>query len=157
MRKVISWDHTFMNLAESLANDRSKDPNTQVGCVIVNEDKDPVAFGYNGFASGSEETAKTWQRPEKYDHVIHAEQNAIGRAARRGCSTRNCTVYVTAFPCLECAKTLIAAGIKKVHALKLIHGWNDSHAKAAHELDRAGIEWGIWTYDKTVPEKYSQQ
>ncbi len=155
MRKVETWDDTFMALAVTLADKRSKDPNTQVGCLIVDDDKDPVAFGYNGFAPGAEETEELWQRPIKYDHVIHAEQNAIGRAAKRGVATRGCTAYITAFPCLPCAKALIAAGIVRVHALKLLHGWDEDHGKAAKEFDRAGVWWGIWTKDDTVPEEYS--
>lgn len=132
-----------MNLALSLAADRSKDSSTQVGCVIVDENRDPVAFGYNGFGPGSEETEEMWERPEKYDHVIHAETNAVGRAARRGCSTEGCTAYITAFPCLPCAKILIAAGIKKVVALRLIHGWDDDHRKAAKEFTRCGVGYVI--------------
>lgn len=143
MRIVNSWDVTFMNLALSLAADRSKDPSTQVACVIVDGNKDPVAFGYNGFGPGSEETEEMWERPEKYDHVIHAETNAVGRAARRGCSTEGGTAYVTAFPCLPCAKVLIAAGIKEVIALKLIHGWDDDHKKAAKEFTRCGVRYTI--------------
>jgi dCMP deaminase len=134
-----------MNLALSIAEDRSKDPSTQVGCVIVDKNMDPVAFGYNGFGPGAEETEELWQRPVKYDHVIHAETNAVGRAARRGCSTAGCIAYITAFPCLPCAKVLIAAGIKEIHALKLVHGWDDDHQKAAAEFDRVGIQWHIWT------------
>jgi dCMP deaminase len=146
MREVEPWDHTFMALAKTLADKRSKDPNTQVGCVIVDENKDPVAFGYNGFGSGSEETAKMWERPTKYDHVIHAEANAIGRAARRGCSTEGCTAYVTAYPCLSCAKLLIAAGVKNVIADKLLHGWDEDHMKAKREFWRCGV------YERLVNE-----
>lgn len=143
MRSVVSWDNTFMNLAEALAECRSKDPNTQVGCVIVNTNRDPVAFGYNGFGVGAEETSDMWQRPFKYDHVIHAEANAIGRAARRGCSTEGCTAYITAFPCLPCAKLIIAAGIKRVVALKLLHGWNEDHIKATAEFNRCRVVYEI--------------
>lgn len=143
MREVMSWDDTFMLLALRMAECRSKDPSTQVGCVIVNEHKDPVAFGYNGFGEGVLETEAMWQRPEKYDHVIHAETNAIGRAARRGCSTEGCTAYITAFPCLPCAKVLIAAGIKRVVAHKVLHGWDEDHKKAATEFTRCGIEYKI--------------
>jgi dCMP deaminase len=128
-----------MNLALSIAADRSKDPNTQVGCVIVNADKDPVAFGYNGFGPGSNETDELWERPTKYDHVIHAETNAVGRAARRGCSTVDCTAYITAFPCLPCAKVLIAAGIKRVVVSRLLHGWDEDHLKAKMEFERCGV------------------
>ena len=143
MRQVSRWDETFMNLAISIANDRSKDPNTQVGCVLVDENKDPIAFGYNGFGPGSKETAELWERPTKYDHVIHAENNAVGRAAARGCSTRGATAYITAFPCLPCAKTLIAAGITRVVAKKGLDGWESDQVKAAREFQRCGVRWEI--------------
>lgn len=151
MRPVKTWDETFMNLAISIAEDRSKDDSTQVGCVLVDKSKDPVAFGYNGFGEGSNENERMWRRPNKYDHVIHAETNAIGRAARRGCSTLGCTAYVTAFPCLPCAKALVAAGIVRVVALRLIHGWDGDHAKAAIEFDRCGIEYQILQGENRVP------
>lgn len=144
MRQVQSWDQTFMNLALSFAEARSKDPSTQVGCVIVNPDNDPVAFGYNGFGAGSEETEELWTtRPVKYQHVIHAEVNAVGRAARRGCPTQGCTAYVTCFPCLACAKTLIAAGISRVVAHRLHSGWDDEHKKAALEFERCGVKYEV--------------
>lgn len=139
MREIKGWDETFMNLAKSIAKDRSKDPNTQVGCVIVDESKDPVAFGYNGFGPGSAENYDLWQRPKKYDHVIHAETNAVGRAAKRGCATGGCTAYVTAFPCLPCAKVLIAAGIKRVVSGPPLRGWDNDHRKALHEFERNGV------------------
>lgn len=139
MRKVSTWDITFMNLALSIANDRSKDPNTQVGCVLVDSDKNPVAFGYNGFGPGAEETDELWQRPTKYDHVIHAEANAVGRAAKRGVATQGCTAYVTAYPCLSCAKVLIAAGVSWVIALKVLRGWDEDHLKANKEFIRCGV------------------
>lgn len=139
MRKVKDWDVTFMNLAMSIADDRSKDPNTQVGCVLVDGDKNPVAFGYNGFGPGAEETDELWERPTKYNHVIHAEANAVGRAAKRGVATHGCTAYVTAYPCLSCAKILIAAGVTRVIALRLLHGWDDDHKKANKEFIRCGV------------------
>jgi len=144
MRETKTWDQTFMNLALSIAHDRSKDNSTQVGCVLVDEHKDPVAFGYNGFGPGAEETDELWTRPEKYDHVIHAEANAVGRAARRGCSTQGCTAYLTVFCCLPCAKALISAGIVRVVALRLLGHWDESHTKAAKELKRCGVDYEIW-------------
>lgn len=91
---------------------RSKDPNTNVGAVIVDHAKSVVMTGYNGFAPGVEDTAERWQRPTKYDFVVHAEANAISRAARAGRSTEGCAMYVTHYPCKDCAKLIISAGIK---------------------------------------------
>lgn len=147
MRETKTWDETFMNLALSIAADRSKDSSTQVGCVLVDANKDPVAFGYNGFGPGAEETDELWTRPAKYQHVIHAETNAVGRAARRGCSTESCTCYVTVFPCLPCAKALIAAGVVRVVAKRLLGHWDDDHRAAAEEFERNGIEYVILEKD----------
>jgi dCMP deaminase len=104
-----------MNLAQTVAT-RSKDPNTNVGAVLVNEENSIIETGYNGFAPGVEENFQRWQRPLKYLYVIHAEQNAIGRAARFGKKTDGSSLYVTHFPCRECAKMIIAAGVKNVFA-----------------------------------------
>lgn len=115
MRTVKSWHTYFLDLALMVAT-RSKDPNTQVGAVIVNPDKSVVETGYNGFAPGIAETPERWERPTKYEFVIHAEQNAIGRAARFGKVVNGSTLYCTHFPCRECAKMIIASGIKAVYA-----------------------------------------
>lgn len=115
MKIVKSWHTYFLDLAKMVAT-RSKDPNTNVGAVIVNNDKSVVETGYNGFAPGVAETDERWERPLKYEYVIHAEQNAIGRAARFGKTVAGSTIYVTHYPCRECAKMIIASGIKAVYA-----------------------------------------
>lgn len=115
MRTVKSWHTYFLDMARMAAT-RSKDPNTQVGAVIVSPEKSIVETGYNGFAPGVTENEERWQRPIKYDFVIHAEQNAIGRAARFGKVVNGSTLYVTHYPCRECAKMIIASGIKYVYA-----------------------------------------
>lgn len=115
MRIVKSWDAYFMDLATAAAT-RSKDPNTNVGAVIVDNDKSVIETGFNGFPPGVYEDDVRWTRPKKYDYVIHAEQNAIGRAAKSGKKVAGATIYVTHFPCKECAKMIIASGIKKVVA-----------------------------------------
>jgi dCMP deaminase len=115
MKTVKSWHTYFLDLAKSVAT-RSKDPSTNVGAVIVNADKSIVEAGYNGFAPGVAETDERWERPTKYDFVIHAEQNAIGRAARFGKTVNGSTLYVTHYPCRECAKMIIASGIRAVYA-----------------------------------------
>lgn len=143
MRTADSWDKTFMALALTLADYRSKDPRRQVGCVIVNEAKDPIAFGYNGFAAGVTETRDAWAAPDKNLHVIHAEVNAIGRAARRGCATEGCIAYVTAFPCLPCAKALVAAGIVCVDITVLPRDTGDDNSAAIEFFRRAGVELNV--------------
>ena len=114
----ISWDEYFMIIAKVSAL-RSKDPNTQVGACIVNEEKKIVGVGYNGFPNGCSDDEFPWSRESeegqletKYPYVVHAEANAI--LNRISASLKNCTLYCCLFPCNECAKLIIQAGITKV-------------------------------------------
>lgn len=114
MRQVPNWKDYFLNLAEA-ASARSKDPSTNVGCLIVDPASKAIrSVGYNGFVSGVDETPELWERPAKYANVCHAEANAICHAARNGISTNGCHLYTTCFPCLACAKLIIQAGILHV-------------------------------------------
>lgn len=111
--KVISWDEYFMGLAH-LSAMRSKDPNTQVGAAIVDQNNRVVSIGYNGMPYGCDDDVYSWEREgdflaTKYPYVVHAELNAILNAPR---SVRGCTLYVSLFPCNECAKAVIQSGIK---------------------------------------------
>ena len=112
---VLSWDEYFMSMAH-LSAKRSKDPNTQVGACIVNKDKRVVGLGYNGFPMGCDDELFPWQRDgqylqTKYPFVVHAELNAILNSIQ---NLEGCTIYVSLFPCNECAKAIIQSGIKKV-------------------------------------------
>lgn len=112
---VISWDEYFMGLAH-LSSLRSKDPSTQVGAVIVDPNKKIVGIGYNGFPMGVSDDNFPWERDggfvdTKYAYVVHAELNAILNAPRQ---VRDCTLYVSLFPCNECAKAIIQSGIKEI-------------------------------------------
>lgn len=110
---VESWDATFLGLAERFAQ-RSKDPSTKVGCVIVGPDREVRSMGYNGLPRGVEDLAERMERPAKYLWTSHAEENAVAQAARIGVSLKGCTAYVTHFPCARCARALIQAGITAV-------------------------------------------
>lgn len=114
MRQVESWFTYFNTIARQVAT-RSKDPSTQVGAVIVNENYDIVSTGYNGFPPAVRDTEERWQRPLKYEFVVHAEMNAIARAARFGKHTEGGTLFCTHIPCVNCAKAVIAAGVKGVY------------------------------------------
>ena len=111
----ITWDEYFMGVAK-LSAMRSKDPNTQVGCCIVSEDNKILSMGYNGFPKGCSDDEFPWSRDEgdpdneKYFYVPHSELNAI--LNYRGGSLEGSKLYVTLFPCNECAKAIIQAGIK---------------------------------------------
>ena len=112
---VLSWDDYFMGLAH-LSAKRSKDPSTQVGAAIVSEEHRVVGIGYNGFPSGCDDDVYPWEREgdfgdTKYPYVVHAELNAILNSNQL---CRGCTIYVTLFPCNECAKAIIQSGIKRV-------------------------------------------
>lgn len=113
-KDYISWDEFFMGVALLAAN-RSKDPNTQVGACVVDENNVIISTGYNGFPIGCSDDEFPWNREgeiTKYPFVVHAELNAILNAS--GKSMRGSKIYVALFPCNECAKAIIQAGIKEV-------------------------------------------
>lgn len=112
----ISWDEYFMGIA-MLSGMRSKDPNTQVGACIVSRDNKILSMGYNGFPIGCSDDDFPWEREgepldNKYFYSTHSELNAI--LNYRGGSLEDTKIYVTLFPCNECAKAIIQSGIKEV-------------------------------------------
>lgn len=114
----ISWEEYFMELAKLTAK-RSKDPNTQVGACIINNENKVVGLGYNGFVNiPDNDNIFPWSKKPsdkfedtKYAYVVHAEANAILNAIS---GTKDCTLYVTLYPCHECVKLIIQSGIKKI-------------------------------------------
>lgn len=111
----ITWDEYFMGIA-LLSAQRSKDSHTQVGACIVNDEHKIVSVGYNGMPTGCDDDRMPWDREgdfldTKYPFVCHAELNAI-----LNCNTdlHGCTLYVTLFPCNECAKAIIQSGIRRI-------------------------------------------
>lgn len=115
-KDYISWDEYFMGVAH-LSGMRSKDPNTQVGACIVSDDNKILSMGYNGFPRGCSDDEFPWEREgeandTKYPFVTHSELNAI--LNYRGGSLEGTKLYVSLFPCNECAKAIIQAGIRTV-------------------------------------------
>lgn len=114
-KDYISWKKYFMDMA-LLSAQRSKDPNTQVGCVIVDEDNRVISIGYNGFPNGCSDDKFPWNKGEGLDnkmlYVCHAELNAIMNGYIK---LHNCILYTSLFPCNECAKLIIQSGIKKIY------------------------------------------
>ncbi len=113
----ISWEEYFMSIAQ-LSALRSKDPNTQVGACIVNSERRIIGIGYNGFPIGCSDDDLPWGREgdfldTKYPYVCHAEMNAITNSANKQ-DLGGATIYVSLFPCNECAKLIVQVGIKKV-------------------------------------------
>lgn len=115
----ISWNQYFMSIAIVSAM-RSKDPSTQVGACVVDSENNILSLGYNGAPRGFSDDDFNWGKGDpdvtknKYPYVCHAELNAILNAARKGTSLCGATLYVTLYPCNECAKAIVQAGIKKV-------------------------------------------
>lgn len=109
-----SWDEYFMATAKLIAS-RSNCERLNVGCIIVtagDRKNRLVAAGYNGFLPGTPHVSRVRDNHEQA--TVHAEQNAIADAARRGSSLDGCTAYVTHYPCINCAKILAASGIAEI-------------------------------------------
>lgn len=144
----ISWDEYFMSVA-ILASMRSKDPNTQVGACIVGEDKRILSTGYNGFPCGCSDDEFPWEREgedTKYPYVVHAELNAILNA--NGKNLSGSKLYVALFPCNECAKAIIQAGIKEVVYLSDKYDGTPSVVASKKMLKAAGVKLTRFIPDK---------
>jgi len=131
----LSWPDYHMLLA-LVAAQRSPDPNTQVGAVVVDNKNRILGLGYNGFPRGICVKSLSWSREDpdplqtKYPYVVHAEKNAIYNSSQ---PVTNAILYVSLFPCAECAKDIIQAGIKQVIYLDNPYK-NDWSVKAADKM-----------------------
>ena len=111
---MTDWDKRFLQLAKHIS-EWSKDPSTQVGCVVVGPDRELRSTGFNGLPRGIEDNEQRLNNREiKYPLICHAEENAIMHAARIGMSLKDGTAYVTWPPCTRCARSLIQAGISTI-------------------------------------------
>lgn len=152
MTKHISWNEYFMGVA-ALSAKRSKDPNTQVGACVVNEDKRIIGIGYNGFPTGCSDNEYPWGKTDenylnnKYPYVVHAEPNAILNCTS---SLKGATLYVTLFPCNECAKLIIQSGIKHV-----VYGSDKYHDQQSFIASRRMFDSAGVTYEKMAAVKIS--
>ena len=137
----ISWDEYFMGIA-LLASQRSKDPNTQVGCCIVDDNNVILTTGYNGFPKGCSDDEFPWDREgedTKYPFVVHAELNAILNAS--GKDLHGARLYVALFPCNECAKAIIQAGIKEIIYDSDKYANTPSVIASKRMLDASGVKY----------------
>lgn len=153
MNNNISWDEYFMGIAK-LSALRSKDPNTKVGACIVDTNHKVVSIGYNGMPGGLPEEELSWRRDgdgldSKYLYVCHAEFNAILNT-RNGSDLRGCTLFVTLFPCNECAKAVIQTGIKEVVYLDNKYKDTTETQASLKMLNLAGVK--LRQYQGRVPE-----
>ncbi|MGN0334272.1 MAG: deoxycytidylate deaminase [Lachnospiraceae bacterium] len=146
-KDYISWDEYFMGIAK-LSGMRSKDPNTQVGACIVSREHKILSVGYNGFPTGCSDDEFPWARvggelDTKYLYVTHSELNAI--LNYRG-NLEGSILYVSMFPCNECAKAIIQAGIKKVVYGNNKYDGTASVVASMKMLDAAGVEYCHYEY-----------
>jgi len=145
----ISWDEYFMGVA-ILSGMRSKDPNTQVGACIVSNDNKILSMGYNGFPKGCSDDEFPWCREgeplnNKYFYTTHSELNAI--LNYRGGSLEGAKIYVSLFPCNECAKAIIQSGIKTIVYDSDKYAHTDSTIASKRMLDAAGVRY--YQYKRT--------
>ena len=142
-KDYISWDEYFMAVAR-LAGFRSKDPNSQVGSCIVSPDNKILSMGYNGFPLGCSDDEYPWAREgdpleTKYIYVTHSELNAI--LNYRGGNLEGAKLYVSLFPCNECAKAIIQSGIKEVIYLDDKYADTPSVMASNRMLHSAGVNF----------------
>lgn len=140
----LSWTEYFMATA-FLAAKRSKDPCSQVGACIVNDDKKIVGIGYNGMPTGCSDDDFPWTKKEKHLYVCHAEMNAI--VNKNSADIKNCTIYVVLFPCDQCAKIIIQSGLREVVYLSDKHESKETTQAAKRMFDSARI-----TYRQHIPQ-----
>ena len=139
----LSWDEYFMAVA-LLSAQRSKDPNTQVGACVANEQNKIVGVGYNGFPWGCSDDELPWAREgtfldTKYPYVCHAEVNAVLNSITY--NLNNCRIYVGLFPCNECTKIIIQAGIREIIYMSDKYKATDTVRASKRMLDHAGISY----------------
>ncbi|MEA4890177.1 MAG: dCMP deaminase family protein [Clostridiaceae bacterium] len=139
----ISWDEYFMGIA-LLSAQRSKDPNTQVGACIVNQQHKIVSVGYNGMPIGCSDDEFPWDREgtpleTKYPYVCHAELNAILNNV--GFNLAGCTIYVPLFPCNECGKAIIQSGIREVVYISDKYAETDNVKASKLMMEHAGVHY----------------
>jgi dCMP deaminase len=140
----ISWEEYFMAIAQ-LSAKRSKDPSTQVGACIVNSRKRIIGIGYNGFPIGCSDDELPWSRTgdfldTKYPYVCHAEMNAITNTSNKD-DLEGGTMYVSLFPCNECAKLCVQVGIREVVFLSDKYHDDPIFIAARRIFDLAGVKY----------------
>ncbi len=150
----LSWEEYFMAVAK-LSAMRSKDPSTQVGACIVAEDNRILSIGYNGTPNGFEDDHFPWDREgepldTKYLYVCHAEMNAIlnYRGSRK--ELENSKIYVDLFPCNECAKLIIQAGITEVVYLSDKYASTDGVIASKRLFDVCGVTYRQLELEKDI-------
>ena len=148
-----SWEQTYFDMIEALRG-KSKDPSSQFASLIVGTNHEIRSTGFNGFPRGVKDSPERYANREiKYKLVVHAEQNAILNAARVGIPLDGCILYVDSYPCSNCAKSIIQAGIVEVvlNGDSVIHNdegfksrWKDEIDTALGMFEEAGVKIRIF-------------
>ena len=140
------WDLRFLEMARNAAS-WSKDPSTQVGSIIVDDDKRVISVGYNGFPKGVDDDERLDNREEKYKMIVHAERNALLFANK---DVKGCSIYTYPFmPCSVCAGMIIQAGIKRVVTVKNSNPrWKEDFRTSRYLFQEAEIP--LIEYDKDI-------
>jgi dCMP deaminase len=144
------WHQRFLSLAHEVAS-WSKD-HVQVGAVVIDDNRNPRGFGYNGVPRNIDDAQPAiWDKPKKNWYFEHAERNVIYACARNGISCDNCTLVVTHWPCCDCTRAIIQSGIKHV----VVDGqcldtdgvfwqkWQEQIKESQLMLTQAGVEYTI--------------
>lgn len=145
-KDYLSWDEYFMAIAK-LSAMRSKDPSTQVGACIVSDKNRILSIGYNGAPNGYNDDLFPWDREgdpldTKYMYVVHAERNAVLNYRGSRSELENAKIYVDLFPCNECAKEIIQAGIKEVVYLKdEFKAYQEQVVASKRMFDACGVKY----------------
>jgi dCMP deaminase len=152
----LNWDKYFLDMAVFVAQ-KSKDISTKVGSVIVGPDKEVRSTGFNGFPRRvNDEKPERLERPLKYLWTEHSERNAIFAAAKIGIPLDNCSIYVDFYPCADCARAIIQAGIREVivdgrdyqNKFNLASRWKESLEIAKTMLSEAGVKIRLYLEEK---------
>lgn len=141
-KDYFSWDETFMQIARVISR-RSKDPSTQNGACLVDQNNIIIGLGYNGFPRGCNDDDLPWSREgkfcdKKYAYVVHAEANAI---LNTNANTKGAKSYCTLFPCNECVKILLQKGIKEIIYESDKYHDSPEWQAARKMLDSAGVTY----------------
>lgn len=139
-------DHKYMGIAYAVSK-LSKDQSTQVGALILGSANEVRAVGYNGAPRGcaADEDERATTRPEKYYWFSHAELNAITNAARVGTPLAGSSIVVTHFPCMDCARAIVQAGITRVVTVRppaeFVSRWEEHITRTRRLFDECGVEY----------------
>lgn len=137
------WDSRFFSMANLIAS-WSEDQSRKVGCVIVDQSNEVMATGFNGLPRGVKSLPERHSRvgQQKYMWYEHAERNAIYGLARVGLSGAGCRMYLNSYPCADCARAIIQAGIKDLRTFEFDSGdkyFSEHFSVATEMLGEAGV------------------